>query len=279
MKLIYTIIVFSVFQMHCIGQNISIYKIEADGKKGQLSRVNTYENSQLTKVRQYDEKGRLEFVIVNTYNDKKELVKEVKTFKSDHEYDLVKEYYYDSEGRKSGLLGGNNLTGKWYSERYLYNAKSDIDTVFYYQKNGDLINVLVHEYEYDEQGRKVKLLQRNIDVEMEEEKNTSVFIYQYNRNGFDEKIIEKDEKGIVIYEEWQTNTASGKPKIVEYKMLDLIKSKTVYFYNSKGKLSKKVEYIDGVLAVTATYKYNNKGKITEERFKTKNGYNGEIYVY
>ena len=209
MKLLFTIILSSFLFSSVSAQNIHIYEIKLDGTKGKLIRMEDYRNSNSTEVSHYDENKQLSFVLSMRYNDKKQLVKEVKTFKNKHEYDLITEYYYDSYGRESGILKGNNLTGKWYSERYLYNTNNDLDTVFFYEKNGDLTRILVHQYEYDSQKRKIKLVRKNMDIEMDEEINRSITEYEYNGSGFDEKIIEKNEKGIIIYQEWRTNTPSG----------------------------------------------------------------------
>ena len=260
-------------------QGVHIYEIQPDGTKGKLLRVEDYENKQLIKTSQYDENKQLEFVVSKRYNSKNQLIKEVKTLKKEHEYDLITEYYYDSEERKSGTLKGNNLNGKWYSERYIYNANNDLDTVFYYQKNGDLTSLLVHQYEYDSQKRKVKLIRKKMDTEMDEEISRNIFFYEYNTSNLNEKITEKDENGIIVCEEWKTNTLDGKPKSIEYQMQDFPKFKTVYFYNSNNQPSKKVEYIDGKLSITTFYKYNSKGKVIQEKSKTTNGYYGEIYVY
>ncbi len=279
MKSIYTIILFCFLLSSISAQNVHIYEIQSNGAKGRLLRMEEFQDKQLTTISQYDENKTLEFVISNRYDDKKQLIKEVKTLKKEHEYDLITEYYYNSEGRKSGVLRGNNLTGKWYSERYLYNANNDLDTIFYYQKNGDLTSILVHQYEYDAQKREVKLIRKNMDTEMDEEINRSIFQYEYNGSNFDKKITEKDEKGIIVYQEWINNTSSGQPQSVSYKMQDFPTFKTVYSYNSSKKLSKKVKYSDEKLSTTTFYKYNSSGKIIQEKSKTTNGYYGEIYVY
>ena len=138
MKSIYTIIIFyGCLSVSITAQNVRIYEIQTNGTKGNLIRTEQFQNNLLTQTSQYDENNQLEFVISKQYNDKNQLIKEIKTFKKEHEYDLVTEYYYDYEGRKSGVLEGNNLTGKWYSERYLYNTNNDLDTIFFYEKNGE----------------------------------------------------------------------------------------------------------------------------------------------
>ena len=100
MKLLFTIILSSFLFSSVSAQNIHIYEIKLDGTKGKLIRMEDYRNSNSTEVSHYDEDKQLSFVLSMRYNDKKQLVKEVKTFKNKHEYDLITEYYYDSYGRE-----------------------------------------------------------------------------------------------------------------------------------------------------------------------------------
>ena len=279
MKLFFTVILSCFLLFSASGQNIHIYQINLNGTKGKLIRMESYSSNNLREVSQYDENEKLTFVLSKRYNNKKQLIKEVKTFKKEHEYDLITEYYYDSEGRKSGILKGNNRYGKWSSERYIYNTNNDLDSVFFYEKNGDLTRMLIHQYEYDAQKKKTKLVRKNMDVEMDEEISRSNFQYEYDGSGFNEKITEKDKEGIIIYQEWRKSTSSGLPLSITYKMQDFPEFKTEYTYNSNKRLSKKVEYSDGKLSATTYYKYNSKGKLIQEKSSTTSGYYGEIYVH
>lgn len=281
MKLFYIITLLFLFQTLSTGQTVRVYSIKSNGQKGALLRTEQYKNNQLQQLSQFEEdgSGTLDFIVKHTYDDKNQLIKEVKTYKQGHEFDLITEYYYDSKGRKNGTLRGNNRTGQWNSERYSYNLKGDTDTVLYYQKNGDLTKIMVQDYEYDSQGRKSKLTRISIDTEMDEEIRRSTFYYEYDTDNVDEKIIEKGESGTVVYTEWRTNTTKQQPKSVKYQMLDFPTMKTVYIYTSSGKVSKKLEYEDDKLSSTTTFRYNSRGKIIEEKFKIASGYGGEIYVY
>jgi len=228
---------------------------------------------------QFNEKSELLYTVRRNYNAQNLLIKEIKTFKQGHEYDLITEYDYDSEGRKINKLSGNNRTGKWYSEGYDYNENGDLSTIYFYQKNGDLTKKRVFEYVYNSEGKKTKSTQIDIDLEMDEETNRSVSLYEYNGENFDIKTIEKDQNGQIIFTEWRTNNLNNQLKIVEYQLPDFPKSKTIYSYNKNGKCFKKVEYETAKIIRTTTYKYNSKGKIVEEKYKTNNGYGGKIYVY
>ncbi len=279
MRKIILIFILGVIHLNAFGQAVKVYEIKQNGARGVLNRTEIYRNNQLIQLNQFDEERQLNFVIKKTYNTQNQLVKEVKTFKKGHEYDLITEYYYDSEGRKSGILRGNNLTGKWYSEGYSYNPQNDVDTIFYYQKNGDLTKIRVFQYEYDNQSRKTKMTRTDIDLEMDEELSQSSFFYEYNGQGFSQKTIEKDENGTTNFMELLTNTSFDKPKTIILELKGVPTMKTDYSYNSRQKLLRTIDYENGTRTMTTTYKYNSRGKKIEERFKTKSGYGGEIYVY
>jgi hypothetical protein len=279
MKITTTILIFCLIQATAIGQNIRVYAINKTGAKGQLIRTEKHQNEQLVEQKQYNEKGELAYIISKTYNTQNLLIKEVKRFKIGHEYDLITEYDYDSEGRKINKLSGNNRTGKWSSEGYDYNANGDLATIYFYQKNGDLTNSRIFEYSYDSTGQKTKVVRTDMDLEMEEEMNRSTTFYEYKVEGFDIKMIEKDENGLVIFTEWRTDNTANQPKIIEYKLPDFPKSKTIYHYNKNEKCSKEVAYENGIITMTTNFKYDSKSRIIEKKYKTQNNYGGEIYVY
>lgn len=261
------------------GQTVSIYSINKNGSKGQLTRTETYQNKQLIELNQYEASGELEFTMTKTYNAQQQLIKEVKSIKKGHEYDLIKEFDYDSKGRKIYTLFGNNRTGKWSSEGYSYNVNEDVDTIFFYQKNGDLTTIRVFDYTYNKDDKKVKIIQKNIDLETDEETIESTSIYDYNKQNFDIIISELDEKGTIIYKEWITNNADNQPKIMEYELPDFPKIKKTYYYNTNKKTYKIIESTGDEQTMKITFKYNGQGKLIEKKYLTQNNYSGEIYVY
>jgi hypothetical protein len=278
MKFITTILIFCLIQATAISQNVRVYSINKNGAKGQLIWTEKHQNEQLIERSQYNENGQLAYVISKTYNAENLLIKEVKRFKIGYEYDLITEFDYDSEGRKINKLSGNNRTGKWSSEGYDYNVKGDLATIYFYQKNGDLTNSRIFEYSYNSNGEKTKAIRIDMDLEMDEETSRSTSLYEYKVDNYDQKITEKDENNDVIFTEWLTNNADNQPEIIEYKLPDFPKSKTIYNYNN-GKCYKQIEYIDGKITTTTSFKYDNKGRVIEKKYKTQNGYGGEIYVY
>lgn len=270
---------FCLIQITVLGQTMRVYSIKEKGTKGQLIRTEKHQNEQLIEQNQYNEKGELAYIISKTYNAKNLLVKEVKRFKIGHEYDLITEYDYDSEGRKINKLSGNNRTGKWSSEGYDYNANGDLATIYFYQKNGDLTNSRLFEYSYNSTGQKTKVVRTDMDLEMDEETSKSTSLYEYKIENFDVKITEKDENGLIIFTEWQKNNTANQPKVIQYELPTLPKSKTVYHYNKNGKCYKEVTYENEVIITTTNFKYDNKGRLIEKKYKTQNSYGGEIYVY
>lgn len=279
MKFTTTILIILLIQAVAISQDVRVYSINKNGTKGQLLRTEKYQKEQLVEQRQYNEKGELAYIISKTYNAQNLLIKEVKRFKIGHEYDLITEFDYDSEGRKINKLSGNNRTGKWSSEGYDYNANGDLATIYFYQKNGDLTNSRTFEYSYNTEGQKTKVIRTDIDLEMDEETNQSTTLYEYNIEGFEVKTTEKDKDGLVVFTEWRTNNMDKQPKIIQYELPTLPKFKTVYYYNKNGKCSKEVTYESGTVQTTTDFKYDSRGRIIEQKYNIQNNYGGEIYTY
>ena len=86
------------------------------------------------------------------YDGAGRLLREVETSFRGHEWDAIREYTYDGDVLV-GKLFGNNHTGRWGSEGYVYNDRGDLATVEHYRKNGVLGYRTYHDLSYDDAGR------------------------------------------------------------------------------------------------------------------------------
>ena len=97
-----------------------------------------------------------------TYDGRGRLLREVSTSFRGHEWDAIREYTYDGEVLV-GMLFGNNRTGRWGSEGYVYNDRGDLTAVEHFRKNGVLGYRTRHDLCYDARGR---LLRRTTTKEV-----------------------------------------------------------------------------------------------------------------
>jgi len=167
-----------------------VHEIQENGSQGRLLRVETYQNGHLIQSDNYQPNGEIAFTITQKYENDL-LIERIKTMKIDHEFDLIRQFNYDFEGRKVGELFGNNRTGKWGSFRFIYNAQGDIEMVSIYEKNGDLSRKGIYTYTYDTEGRKTTETRRDMDIETEDITYSNSYTYEYSTNSNQMKIIEK----------------------------------------------------------------------------------------
>jgi len=117
--------------------HLSIFQYVDDTSNKRLHAIKQYESDTLKKEVFYNASNQVIKECLYIYNKKGQLQEDRTTFKLGHEYDLIRQFTYSENGKKQGMLFGNNRTGKWESHRYHYNDRGDIDTFFQYQKNGD----------------------------------------------------------------------------------------------------------------------------------------------
>lgn len=258
------------------GQSYRIYEIREDGSQGRLLRVETYQNGDLVQSDNYQPNGKIAFTLTQKYENDL-LVSRIKTMKIDHEFDLIREYTYDSEGQKIGELFGNNRTGKWGSFRFTYNGQGDIETVLIYEKNGDLSRKGIYTYKYDAEGRKTSEARRDIELETDDVTHSNSFIYEYNFNLNQIKTIEKDPKGNIVFTELLTQKPNQQPTSKIIQMAGSAPSTIKYFYES-SRIIKEEEYRKGKLTLTTTYHYFFDGQLMEKKYRYANGkFGGEVW--
>lgn len=258
------------------GQSYHVYEIQEDGSQGRLLRIETYQNGYLVQSDNYQSNGKIAFTLTQKYENDL-MTSRIKTMKIDHEFDLIREYTYDIEGRKIGELFGNNRTGKWGSFRFTYNGQGDIETVLIYEKNGDLSRKGIYTYEYDVQERKTSEARRDIDLETDDLTHSNSFTYEYSSNLNQTKTIEKDPDGNVVFTELLTKNSNQQASSKTIQMAGFLPATIKYFYEN-NRVVKEEEYRKGKLTLTTTYHYFSDGQLMEKKYRYANGkFDGEIW--
>lgn len=261
-------------------QNCRVFTLENSGEKGRLLRTEIYENDLLVKLNNFNEVGDLSFTITHKYNDDKALTERIQTYKGQYEFDLIRQYTYDTEGRKIGELFGNNRTGKWGSYRFSYNMYNDLDTIFIYQKNGDLTHLRVFDLQYDSLNNKTVEAVRYIDLEEEESSVEKIFSYQINAKENSELTLTKDAKGELVSSEKIYFNNFEKPIKSIYKYGDSEELIVVSKYNERQNLLQMEDFENGRSVLITKYVYDEKGRRTKKIYLHENGKkNGEIYEW
>ncbi|MEM6320888.1 MAG: hypothetical protein AAF960_24695 [Bacteroidota bacterium] len=264
-------------QVALSAQTYQVFEWTPTEGQGPILRLETYENDQLTQTKFFGEQTRLTSTIRWAYNDLGLLKERKQTFYETTEYDLIRQYTYDDEGRKIGELFGNNRTGKWGSFRYSYNANGDVDTIAVYQKNGDLTDYRIMEYTYDSTGRKT--IERRLHQKASSGKVTVKTIIEYNYpDSRTVKTTFKDADGQLISEEVIRRTDFGEIALQQMTFPDLGTVKTLHFYNKKKQLIRTEEYDGERLVKKIIYEYGTNGKIFKKRITdAERRQTGEVY--
>lgn len=258
------------------GQTYQIYKLQTDNSKGHLMRTEVYKNNLLHLKTTYNEDGKRLYAIDQAYENDL-LKKKVKTFFVEFPYDLVSEYNYDEQGRLTGELFGNNLTGKWGSYRYEYNEYDKIKWVDIYQKNGDLTHRRHYKYTYNNNQQVVETLRLYEDLEFEEITQENKTLYQYPTSNTT-VITYYDTANKEILKETNIEDAQGRcvqsTTIVDSEYLD-----EKFTYNKKGQIVKIEELLNHQPHRTINNQYNENGIRIRQTIQYANGKKeGEIYV-
>ncbi len=260
-----------------IGQVFNVYALTDAKGQGPLLREETYENNQLISLTRFDRDGQPNYTIQKKYNDQGWLTKQIQTFHEEYEYDLIKQYTYDEKGNKTGELFGNNRTGKWGSYRYHYNPYGAIDTVYIYQKNGDLTNLRIFDFTYDAQGEVIVEKRWNKSLVTDSLIPEGSIYYEYpgaNRI----KITIRNAEGEIVFIEDKQLTTSGLPKQITTTTPGYATIKEVHFYDSTRQKIKTIEYVGSKLSKTTTYRYNESGIRVEQCYLYPDGtYGGTLY--
>lgn len=265
--------------LNVFAQNCRVFALTQAGEKGILLRTEIYREEQLLTLNSFDDKGNLAFTLKHEYTDSGQLSGRVQTFKGEHEFDLIRRYTYDDTGRKTGELFGNNRTGKWGSYRYSYNANDDLDTIFIYQKNGDLTHLRVFDIEYDEEKRKIRETVSFVELEIEEVRVEKIFTYAYNQAARSMLTMTLDAEGnFISSEEIQKNPDRRILKsILKYGEDELVIRN---YYDSQGRLARTEDRAQDKLVLTTRYGYDARGKLLSKTFiHAKGKKNGEIYEW
>ena len=184
---------------------------------------------------QYFEDGRLLRRVRNVYNGDGQLEREVTTYFRDHEWDAIKEFTY-ADGQRVGMLYGNNKTGRWSSEGYVYNGRGDVREVEHYRKNGDLAYRTLHDLTYDARGL------------LTQKRTTKV-------------LVPTDS----THADWENEVAIGDAQVPTQDAAEAAATTTNYTYDASGRLAT-TEVLDyrGRPTVRTTTRYPSDGTRVED---------------
>ena len=140
------------------------------------------------------------------------VTREVATLFDDHEYDLIKEYAYDGEGRVVNLLTGNNRSGRWGSEGYVYDAHGHLERVDHFRKDGSLAYETRFALEHDGAGRLTAKTRTK-------------------------HVLPVDS----LHDDWENEVAIGRDAVPEPGEVEEAFAKTEYVYAAGGRLAETVE--------------------------------------
>ena len=148
--------------------------------------------------------GKLQRRTTYEYNTDGLLSEEVTTLFDDHEYDLITQYSYDGDVL-TGKLIGNNRSGRWSSEGYVYDAYGNLARIDHYRKNGTLAYQTFFDLTYE-----------------------------------DSLLVEKVRRKVVLpvdslHEDWENEVAIGDDPVPEPGEVVEAGSTTTYDYDARGR--------------------------------------------
>lgn len=180
---------------------------------------------------QYFDRGVLTRRVRNTYTAVGDLKREVHTLYGEHEFDIVKEYAYQNR-QLVHHLHGNNHTGRWSSEGYVYNERGDLTAVEHYRKNGDLAYRTAYALTYDASGR-------------------------LTRKHATKTIIPTDS----THADWENEVAIGDALVPTPEAADRAATTTVYAYDKRDRLKRTAVYdYRGRPTVETDFSYGGGGR-------------------
>ena len=179
---------------------------------------------------QYFDGGALTRRLRNEWTAAGRLRREVQTLYREHEFDVIKEYTYDGDVL-IGHLHGNNHTGRWSSEGYVYNDRGDLTEVLHYRKNGDLAYRTTHALTYDGEGRLTR------------KRTTKV-------------IVPTDS----THADWENEVAIGDARVPTQEAADRAATTTAYAYDARGRRRSEVVFdYRGRPTVQTSIRYRYRG--------------------
>lgn len=252
------------------GQTFQVFSIKNNEIERNLLRLETYESGRLVQQRLFGERTQPLSTIQLKYNKKGALEERKQTFHEETAYDLIRQYTYDEEGLKTGELFGNNRTGKWGSFRYSYTALGAVDTTFIFQKNGDLTDLRITDYTYDEQQRKVQELRYHKKVVSGKITLNTTITYEYlTKNTIRTTISQPND--VLISTEVVRKTDFNKIAESIITLPNMGALRLVNFYDDRQQVIKTEEFENDVLIKTTTYQYDQKDQLKNKKFIYSNG--------
>ena len=211
-------------------------------QNGQLAAYAYLDTADRIVEAQYFDDGALTRRVRNEWDAEGQLTREVQTLYREHEFDVIKEYTY-ADGQLVHHLHGNNHTGRWSSEGYVYNERGDLMEVEHYRKNGDLAYRTRHDLEYDAEGR------------LSRKRTTKV-------------IVPTDS----THADWENEVAIGDAQVPTQEAADEAATETVYTYDARGR-RKSVEMRDyrGRVTVRTGIRYEGGRRVEDSVYYGEGG--------
>ncbi|MEM1123668.1 MAG: hypothetical protein AAGJ18_24735 [Bacteroidota bacterium] len=275
-RILYSSFFLSVFQV-LQAQTYQVFAVNENGERGQILRIESYENDHPVLIRHFGTQTQPTTTIQKKYTEKGLLEERKQTFHEETPYDLIRQYTYDENGQKIGELFGNNRTGKWGSFRYRYNAFGDVDTIFVFQKNGDLTDLRTVDYMYDEQERIIQETRKNIRLSTGKILSTTGITYEYP-DRYTTKTAIKDEDNQPISTEVVRKTFFGAIAETTIDLPNVGNLRTVNTYDNRKLLIKQEDFESGSLIKTTTFKYDAERNLNSKKMVMADGsMSGERY--
>lgn len=270
------IVSFLMFAECLLSQQYFVYSIGSSGQKKALIRKEFYKNG-LIEIKAFVKPDSNISLSVNyKYDYGNRLVKQIERYSGDAPFDIIREFYYNQKGQKTGELFGNNRTGKWGSYRFSYDKFERLDSTFIYAKNGDLTGYRVSEFVFDDANHLIAEVRKRVDLEGESF-ITGVLEYEYlteNRS----KITTSATDGSIVMIEDITQNDFQKPKKIISAVEEATKNITFYYYDEKRRLEREENFRNGNPESTVDYKYDLNGILVETKYTYPDGtFSGEIY--
>jgi len=231
------------FSLLIIGfsESLLAQKYKSFNEIGQLvEEFKTYPSGEL-KSRAIYHQGRLVRTEKLTLTDEK-LTRRVSTTMADPPFDIIEEWTYDGDILVNKLYG-NNRTGRWSSEGYIYDAHGNLTQINHYRKNGVLAYQTINTLAYDDRFRVTEKCSQKI-------------------------VLPSDS----LHADWENEVAIGVHQVPPEGEYGSLKTRSTYTYDQKDRVTETSEFdYKNQLKLLTTYTYSPSGKTETTTFYKDNG--------
>ena len=239
-------------------QTARVYRLDADGNRAHLLRTETYDQGRLAEKVSYLTDGRPHKGYTYEYDERGNVVEEIKTNLDGHEWDHIRQYEYDEQNRRIGQLHGNNLMGYWGSKRFLYDANGNLATIGHYRKSGVHYKNTQYQNRYDERGRLIERSGTDVDLDGNPliTHHTLRFAYPAENTVRETQI---DSTGATVLTLTTTRDAQGRLTAETIQTPGSAAVKTTYQYDAEGRIRRREDFLGGRRTKSVDYSYRADG--------------------